>query len=289
VDPLWLDAALRGGISVVTVAALLAMSQLWGRSAAGLLAGLPTVTGPALVWLALDQGLAFAGQAAVAAEVAAAPCAVFAWGYVCGAAQSGRRLGGLLAGAASAALTAWLVVWLLERLRGPVWPSSPFGEAALLGSVLAASTLVCLACLREPACLVGNSAAALARARCCAYRGIGATAAVSGLVSALVSLLAPQVGALRAGMLCSPPLLAAALAWLLHGQGGLPAARQFLQGYTVGLVGRSGFAVAFGVLLAPAGLWVATGSAAALPPLGVWLFTRGLRLPNGNQQPSSRP
>jgi len=109
---------------------------------------------------------------------------------------------------------------------------------------------------------------------------------VSGLVSALVSVLAPQVGALWAGVLSSPPLLAAALAWLLHGQGGLPAARQFLHGYTVGLVGRSGFAVAFGALLAPAGLWVATGSAAALALLGAWSFTRLLRLAQTTGRPT---
>jgi len=283
-----LDAALRGAISAATVALLLAVAQRWGRSAAGLLAGLPTVTGPALVWLALDQGPAFAAQAAVGAVAAAAPCAVFAWGYAWGAARSGRRLGGLLAGAAQAALTAWAVVWLLEHLRGPVWPSSPFAEATLLASVLAASSLVCLACLRHPAGLGGNPAVTPARTRGCACRGIGPTAAVSGLVSALVSLLAPQVGALWAGMLSSPPLLAAALAWLLHGQGGLPAARQFLRSYTVGLVGRSAFAVAFSALLAPAGLWVATGSAVALALLGAWSFTRLLRLPNIAVRPSQR-
>lgn len=55
-----LSAAARGLIAAQAVAALLLVARQGGRGMAGLLAGLPTVTGPALVWLVLDQGPVFA-------------------------------------------------------------------------------------------------------------------------------------------------------------------------------------------------------------------------------------
>jgi len=302
-----MDWAYKAALTAAVVAALLAVAMRWGRSTAGLLAGLPTVTGPALVWLSVDQGVVFATHAAVGAVAAAAPCALFAWGYACGAARSGQRLGGLLAGAAPAALAAWAIVGLLEFLLESAPGAAPWrstaATAALAGLVLVPVSLVCLACLaslRQPGGTAATAGTALTAAtagalRCGWARAIVPTAAVSGLVSALAGLLAPQVGALWAGMLTSPPLLAAALAWLLHGQGGLPAARQFLRGYTVGLLGRNGFAVAFGALLAPVGVCGAAGGGVALALLGTWAFTRVLRLPEmrglatHDDEPTNRP
>lgn len=48
---------------------------------AGLLAGLPTVTGPALLWLSLDHGAAYAVNAAIGSVAACAVCALFALAY----------------------------------------------------------------------------------------------------------------------------------------------------------------------------------------------------------------
>ena len=165
-----LGALLRGVISAVVVIALLLAAKRWGRETAGLLAGLPTVTGPAMLWLSLDNGAAFPGEAA-------------------------------------------------------------------LGAVLA------------------------------------------GAVSAMASLLAPQLTAAAAGALTSPPLLAVATAWKLHRQGFPARVLDFLRGYTAGLVGRCAFVALFGALLVPVGLLPALAAAMSLVlalawGTGVWIKLR---------------
>ena len=197
---------------------------------------------------------------AVAAE---APCAVFAWGHCWSAARSDRLLAGLLSGVAQAALAECAAVRLVAHLLGSVWLNSPQAQPALLASVLLASRLVCMACLRQPVSVAGHPAAVSVLTRYSTHGGIGHPAAVSGLVTALVSLLAPQVGAVGAGILSPLPPLAAGLTWMLDVQGRLLATQQFLQRYSFGLLWRRGFAPTFGTLLSSAGLWVATGCARA--------------------------
>lgn len=51
-----MDWSNKAMLTAATVAALLALARLFGHRLAGILAGLPTVTGPALLWLALDHG-----------------------------------------------------------------------------------------------------------------------------------------------------------------------------------------------------------------------------------------
>ncbi|MFN9185151.1 MAG: DUF3147 family protein, partial [Betaproteobacteria bacterium] len=75
-----MDWAYKAVLTATTVALLLAVAQLFGRRLAGILAGLPTVTGPALVWLALDHGTDFAVEAALGSVAASALCGLFAVG-----------------------------------------------------------------------------------------------------------------------------------------------------------------------------------------------------------------
>ena len=53
----------RGAITAILVGALLLAAGRFGRRAAGLLTGLPTVTGPAMLWLVYDRGEAFTAAA----------------------------------------------------------------------------------------------------------------------------------------------------------------------------------------------------------------------------------
>lgn len=246
-----LGALLRGGISATAVAALLFAAQRWGRETAGLLAGLPTVTGPAMLWLVLDRGAAFAGEAALGAVLAGAACAVFALVYGLASLAQGRLASLALASALS--LPPWLVL-AEPRLH----------LLAALGLV-AAVCMVCVAALPRVAC-----ASVAAPGRGAVWRAGLMTAAVSGAVSALASLLAPQVTPAVAGALTSPPLLAAAVAWELHRQGCPARLLDFLRGYTAGLVGRCAFVALFGALLVPAGLLPALAAALSLALALAW-------------------
>jgi len=99
-------------------------------------------------------------------------------------------------------------------------------------------------------------------------------------VSGVTALAAPQVGPFWAGVLASPPLIAAAVAINLHvtapsrSDG---AVARFLRGYAAGLIGRSGFAALFGALLAPTGVIAAVLLATAIGCLATLATAQVLR------------
>lgn len=231
----YLGAVLRGGVSALAVAALLLAAQRWGRDLAGLLAGLPTVTGPAMVWLALDHGSDFAGTAAHGAVVAGVPCALFALTYACVSLRCGRLPTLFCATAASLLSLTLLSQW--------------FGPMTLTLTLVAITCAACLALMLHvppPA----PPRAGVPGQRASALRAGVMTVLVSGMVSALASLSAQELGPHWAGAMTSPPLLAAAVVLELHRQGCPVRVQDFLRGYTAGLVGRSVFVAVFGALLA---------------------------------------
>ena len=251
-----LGAIARGLVTAAAVGLLLLVARRWGRGTAGLLAGLPTITGPALIWLALDQGAAFATAACRGGLLAGACCALFALGYV--RLGVSVRHGGPWAGRAAGLLGGSVLSALPLCLPGldAVLVQAPPG---LLLALVVACCAGCLAAMPLPPLLQTSAPAAA--------KGTLLTAAVSGLVSSLTSLLAPQLGPTWAGLLTSPPLLAAALALQLHRPGCSGCVLLFLRGYTAGLIGRSVFVVLFAALLVPHGLIAAVllgGTAAAL-------------------------
>jgi hypothetical protein len=234
-----MDWAYKAVLTATTVALLLAVAQLFGRRLAGILAGLPTVTGPALVWLALDHGTEFAVQAALGSVAASALCGLFAVGYERASRRRGPLAAVLVAGLASAAPMPLLAAVHLD--------ASPL--LLLLGVVA-----VCTLCVTWIPATSASRDVAAPPARRRALE-LWLTAAVSGLVSGVTALAAPEVGPFWAGVLASPPLIAAAVAVHLHAAARTEGAvARFLRGYAAGLIGRSGFAALFAALLAPTGV-----------------------------------
>ena len=89
------------------------------------------------------------------------------------------------------------------------------------------------------------------------------TALVSGAISGAVAFSAPVVGPFWAGVLASPPLIAAIVAMREHIIVGHASVRRFLRGYVAGLMGRAVFGAGFALLLAPVGVTGAAVLAAA--------------------------
>jgi hypothetical protein len=257
----------KAAITALTVAALLLLAEWRGRRAAGLLAGLPTVTGPALFWLAIDQGPAFAVEASDGAVAAGAACAWFAVAYA-GVSRQRAWPWALVAALAASLLAAPLLGQLASTTGG------------LLLLVLAVCA-VCIRALDAPALHVWPAAAL-------ASRGLGRpvtrrvtlevlqVAGVSGAVSALVSFGASHIAAFWVGWLSSPPLIAGLVAVQLHRAAGAGAVAVFLRGYVGGLIGRSAFAALFGALLARCGLFEAGAAALVLAAALGWLLAQGL-------------
>ena len=231
-----MDWSSKAALTATTVALILAMAQLIGRRAAGLMAGLPTVTGPALIWLALERGADYAIDAATGSIAACALCALFAFTYE----RVSRRRG--VPCALTFATTASLLIALpLQWLASGVLPT-----------LLIAGT----ASLAVWAAMPDGTEAAGQTSR---LRGeLALTALISGGISGVVAVSAPVVGPFWAGVMASPPLIAAIVAMREHTCVGHVSVRRFLRGYVAGLMGRAVFGAGFALLLAPIGL---TGAA----------------------------
>jgi len=248
-----MDWTYKAALTATSVALLLKVAQMFGRRAAGILAGLPTVTGPALVWLALEFGGDYATLAAVGSVAACAMCAVFALAY-----DYASRVGGIPAALGLATGTSLLAALPLH------WASTGVLVALAISAVV---SVVVFSAMPE-----GRERAEPAHR----LRGeLALTALVSGAVSGAVAASAPAVGPFWAGVLASPPLIAAAVAMHQHAFVGHASVRRFLRGYVAGLLGRAVFAAGFAWLLASIG---ATSAALLAAIAGCTITTVLLRL-----------
>ncbi len=254
-----MDWICKAVLTAATVALLLAVAQLFGRRFAGILAGLPTVTGPALIWLALEFGAGDAVEAAIGSVAACALCALFALVYE----RASRRAGIAVALMSSLAVS----VLAAPPLR---WLSADLPLALLIAAI--ASVVVHGA--------IPDTLDEAAPARRLPGEVV-LTAVVSGLVSGAVALAAPQVGPFWSGVLASPPLIAAAVAMHQHAREDHASVRRFLRGYVGGLLGRAAFGAGFALLIAPLGVTAAAllatfaGCAATLVALRLLAWRAG--------------
>jgi hypothetical protein len=229
------DWSCKAVLTATTVALILMVAQLSGRRAAGLLAGLPTVTGPALVWLALERGAEYAVEAATGSIAACALCALFALAY-----ERASRRGGVLIALTLASVASVLPAPTLHWFASGVLPTLLIAAAAALTVWVALPD--------------GDEAGGRAPPACRPRTELMLTAGVSGMVSGAVALSAPAVGPFWAGVLASPPLIAAMVAMHQHAFVGHASVRRFLRGYVAGLTGRAVFGAGFALLLAPVGV-----------------------------------
>ena len=252
-----MDWAYKAALTASAVAAVMMAARLFGRSVAGLLAGLPVITAPALMWLAAEQGDAFAAASAVGSLAACVPAALFAWSFERLARR--RRPATALLGA--------LVVLAVGALATQPLAGHPL--PALLAALLA-----CVLTLR----------AAGARPACSTWvrplRGEPwLSAATAGAVSAAVALVAQQVGAFRVGMLSSLPIISACAMLHLRVAGGPGDVTRFVTGYLPGLLAKALFVFAFAMAAPRVGAAAAFGLAIAAGAAGALVLARARRGP----------
>jgi hypothetical protein len=247
-----MDWAYKAVLTATTVALLLAVAQVFGKRLAGILAGLPTVTGPALVWLALDFGAEYAVEAAIGSIAACVVCALFAFAY-----EWTSRFCGIVVTLLTASLVCLLVAPPLQWLASDLALALPIAGGATMAIHVA-----------MPRGRDENTE------RPGVPGELLLTAVASGAVSGAVALLAPALGPFWAGVLASPPLIAAAVAMHQHAFGGSRSIRPFLRGYVLGLFGRVAFGAGFALLVVPCGVTAATLFASAA---GCLLTTTALR------------
>jgi len=258
-DWLWRALLTAGSVMLVMV-----IARRGGRRAAGLVAALPTVTAPALSWLALDRGDAFAAEAAVASVAACAMLAAFAVVHARVARHRGvvTTLGCGIVGAAMVA--------------GPVVLAS-----GTLASAIALAVVSCTLALR---CLPDLPQRVLLPVRTPLF----ATALVAVGLGLLTTAAAPVLGSFASGLLASLPLVSGAVAAREHASTGHVGVAHFLRGYVTGLLARASFCATFSLLAVPVG-WEMAIVAAALLAAGAGLVVSvGRRLPWHRGRPARR-
>lgn len=221
-----MDWGYKAMLTAVTVAAVLMTAQLFGRRLAGLVAGLPVIVAPSLLWLAAEQGVDFAARSAIGSLSACGAAAVFALVY-----ERAARVRGALASMAAALSAGGVVAWALAALTG--------GRHGLAIALLAAALLCALAMHALP---VAPPAARPARG---GRRELLLTSALAGVISALIAMTAALLGPFWSGLLASLPVISSAVLMHQHLTATHADRQRFLRGYAAGLIGKAAFAAAF--------------------------------------------
>lgn len=251
-----MDWGYKAMLTAVTVALVLVLAQTIGRRLAGALAGLPVTTAPALLWIGMEQGPAFAAASAVGSIAACGVVAVFALAYE----RLSRRLG------PAATLLASLAAAAFAALPGATLAGHP------LRALLAAGTVCTLVLLLLPS---GGPRAGQARR---IRADIAVTAVVAGLTSAAVSVGASALGPFWAGLLASLPVIGAATLVAQHVRAPHEDIQRFLRGYVAGLLGKAVFASAFASAVVAIGAPLAMALALLVGATATFCAANGLTL-----------
>lgn len=231
-------------------------ARRWGHRVSGLISGLPVISGPILLFVALDTSpefVAHTGWTTMAASPAiAVHCLVYAWLARAPVATRWHwaicLLGAWLAYFASAvALSAWVI-------------EGPLGAALALGQMLLATALMPRA--RTPIGIPRIPRSEIA------IRMLAALA-----IAATVTLGAQVLGSRVSGVLLAFPITASVLPVFTLALYGAEATVRLLSGFVTGLVGFAAYFFAFSALVVPAGLASAclAGAGASLVAVGIVL------------------
>ena len=258
-------------LKLVLTPTLIALATLagrrWGPAVSGWLVGLPFTSGPVSLFLALEQGPAFAASAASGSIAGAAASALFAVAY----AAIARRAGWLV----TLALASVVFVATIALLRTlPLSSDVPTPLVPLyIATVVAA--LVAIRLIASPEALV---AAVVPPRWDLPARMVVATALVVA-ITGVAPLLGPQL----TGLVTTYPVYASVLAVFAHAQRGAAAAIHVVRGLCFGLIAFASFFFAIGALIDRFGIVAAFAPAiaAALAVQGTSLafLRRGARSP----------
>ena len=224
---------------IILIASL--VSRRWGDAVGGWLVGLPVVSGPVSVFLAIERGPEFAAQAALGSVAGVVSQASFCVGYGLAA-----TLGWPIAfGSATAAyvVTAALSIWIAP----PLLVAAPVAAAALF---LARGFVP-----RSPGPHFAVSAP---------WWDIPARMAVVTSLVVVITGFASTLGPRASGLSASYPIVSAALAIFAHAVRGPSGGMAALRGMASALFGFIGFFAVVATMIVPFGAPVAFGAAVAV-------------------------
>ncbi|EJM06560.1 hypothetical protein PMI18_00835 [Pseudomonas sp. GM102] len=236
----------------------------WGPSVAGWLSGLPVVVGPILFFLAIEQGVMFAAQAATAALSAMFAMIAFCVTY----AQVAQRLSWPWA------LTISLLVWTLAAIVLSLIPPS------LVFSVIAAATALLAAPYLFPTVQPIVSGPAPKSDKLLLRMMAGA------LLTLAVTLLASTVGERWSGLLAVFPVLGSVMAVFSQQTRGPAFTAVLLRATATGMYSFAAFCLVLALALPQFG-WQGFVLGVGVS-MGMLLITKRLLLRSGNNAPGTR-
>ena len=239
-----MDFAHKAVLTATVVAMVLLAARFFGARVAGLVTGLPIITAPALVWVAIEHGQFAAASVAVGSVAACPVAALFALCY-----DRMARKAGPSASLAVATLLVGLACFAARELFTGLF-------VAFAASVLACG--LALRCLSRP----NDTAPQRSAPR---HANLPFTVALASLTGPLSTL--GQFDPFLVGLLAGLPVVAATVVVIEHACTGPLAVICFLRGYVAGLAGRAAFGILFALLLTPIGwCWalLAAGAVSAL-------------------------
>jgi hypothetical protein len=263
VPVLWLKVAATPLLMVLVSLA----GRRFGHGVGGWLTGLPLTSGPVSLFLAVEQGPAFARDAAPGMLAGFLAFLAFLAAVAWAAPRSGWR-GTLAAGLAAFAVVELPLLWV----RLPLW----VGFAA---AVLAVAAL--LAALRHRPATV---AAPPPPRWDLPVRALCATAMVVG-VTGLAAWLGPHA----AGLLSPLPAFASVVVGFTHSHAGGAAAREVARGIAAGAFSFAAFFLVVGLVAGSWGLLATYGAASAAALLCNAATLRLARAPAGAPAPADLP
>jgi hypothetical protein len=210
-------------------------ARRWGPRVGGWLTALPLVAGPTLFFLAMEQGDAFAGAAALSTLVGLIAVAAFGVAYGWVAVRHAWPLSLVIGWSAFVAATV-----LLQSVR---WTPAP----ALLATLAAFAIAV-----RSLPRVRGDAAPAPSPAWDLPLRMLGTLAVVL-----TVTHVADRLGPRWSGAVTPFPVALAVLLVFAHAQQGAPLAIRLLHGFFPAMWGFGLFCVVVALAMVPLGPWLA--------------------------------
>lgn len=245
-------------ISPLLVALATLAGRRWGNVATGLVAGLPIVAGPVLFFYALEQGPAFASQAAVATLLGMVSLCAFLLIYAWRSWSGGTILSSLLMGWAGFAVVTLLINRVLQDHSVSLLKALVYALAALylgrrsLPPVEEAAPALAPPLSPDPLAK-GSPIAADAASRPGPW-DLPLRMAAAAIMVLVLTALAQRLGPRLGGLLTPFPVASTVLAVFAHSQGGSAAARSVLKGLFLAFNSFAVFCAVLGAALTAGGL-----------------------------------
>jgi hypothetical protein len=224
------------------VALMSLAARRWGATVGGLIMGLPWMTGPVLLFLALDKGEAFAVRACLGIELAVLGISAFLLSYAAVSRFASWPIS-LMAAVASYGAAAMLT----QDMAVPLWVAAASGAAALIATHLLVPKL-------PPATAVATLP----------WYDIPARMLATFSLVAVIMTSADRLGPQLSGIVASYPVIVTVIASFTHQQWGRDSVLRIFRGVSLSLLGFVAFFVVVGYGLPILGITATYAIAAAV-------------------------